>query len=380
MSDVVAIQRTPLHGLHARLGGRMVNFAGYEMPLNFRDGIIKEHLHTRSAAGLFDVSHMGQLRLRSSSCSLQDLAAVLERLIPADIVGLPPGRQRYGVFTNDEGGILDDLMISNCGDSLAIVVNASRKDADEAHLRKHLPASCVLERRDDLALLALQGPAAEQALSALDPSIAGMKFLDVRILAFRGTPCLVSRSGYTGEDGFEISVPASLGEELATRLLEYPSVAPVGLGARDSLRLEAGLCLYGSDVNTDTSPVEAGLEWSIQKVRRANGARAGGFPGSSRILGELEQGVPRRRVGLRVNGRVPVRGGTVLYQDERATTPIGQVTSGCFAPSLNAPIAMGYVASSHAQPGAELSAEVRGSRISVTVCVLPFVSTHYKRN
>jgi aminomethyltransferase len=379
MSDVAAIQKTPLHGLHLRLGGRMVSFAGYEMPLNFRDGIIKEHLHTRSAAGLFDVSHMGQLRLRSGSGALQEAASALERLIPADIVGLPPGRQRYGVFTDDNGGILDDLMVSNCGDSLAIVVNASRKDADEAHLRKHLPASCVLQRRDDLALLALQGPAAEQVLSAMDPSVAAMKFLDVRVLTFKGTLCLVSRSGYTGEDGFEISVPADLSEELAAALLENPSVAPIGLGARDSLRLEAGLCLYGSDIDTDTSPVEAGLEWSIQKVRRANGARAGGFPGNSRILKELEQGAARRRVGLRVNGRVPVRGGAALFQNDSATTQIGRVTSGCFAPSLNAPIAMGYVASPHAKPGTELFAEVRGSRVSVTVCATPFVSTHYKR-
>jgi aminomethyltransferase len=379
VSDAAAIQKTPLHGLHLRLGGRMVNFAGYEMPLNFRDGIIKEHLHTRAAAGLFDVSHMGQLRLRSSSGSLQDMASALERLIPADLVGLPPGRQRYGVFTNEEGGILDDLMVSNCGDSLGIVVNAARKDADEAHLRKQLPASCILERRDDLALLALQGPAAEQALSAIDPSVVGMKFLDVRVLTFRGTPCLVSRSGYTGEDGFEISIPAGLSEDLAAALLENPSVAPVGLGARDSLRLEAGLCLYGSDIDTDTSPIEAGLEWSIQKVRRPNGARAGGFPGSSRILKELEHGPARRRVGLRVNGRVPVRGGAVLFENESAATPIGQVTSGSFAPSLNAPIAMAYVVSSHAKADAELFAEVRGGRISVTICAMPFVSTHYKR-
>jgi len=380
MSDVAAIQKTPLHGLHLRLGARMVNFAGYEMPLNYRDGIIKEHLHTRSAAGLFDVSHMGQLRLRSNSSSLRDVASALERLIPADIVGLPAGHQRYGVFTNDEGGILDDLMISNCETGFAIVVNASRKDADESHLRKHLPASCILERRDDLALLALQGPAAEQVLSTFDPSVVEMQFLDVRVLTLRGMSCVVSRSGYTGEDGFEISVPANLSEDLATALLEHPSVAPIGLGARDSLRLEAGLCLYGSDIDTTTSPVEAALEWSIQKVRRANGARAGGFPGSSRILKEIEQAPARRRVGLRVNGRVPVRGGAALFRDPSAATPIGLVTSGCFAPSLNAPIAMAYVASSCAQPGVELSAEVRGSRVSVTVCAPPFVSTHYKRN
>jgi len=380
MSDVAAIQKTPLNALHVRLGARMVNFAGYEMPLNYRDGIIKEHLHTRAAAGLFDVSHMGQLRLRPSSNSPRDVAAALERLVPADIVGLPPGRQRYSVFTNEEGGILDDLMVSNCGDSFAVVVNASRKNADEAHLRKHLPASCVPERRDDLALLALQGPAAEEVLSTLDPSVTGMKFLDVRALTFRGVSCLVSRSGYTGEDGFEISVPANLSEDFATNLLDHPSVAPIGLGARDSLRLEAGLCLYGSDIDVNTSPVEAALEWSIQKVRRAGGARAGGFPGSSRILKELEQDVTRRRVGLRVNGRMPVRGGTALFQDADAATPVGTVTSGCFAPSLNAPIAMAYVDSSHAQPGVELSAEVRGSRVSVTVCATPFVSTHYKRN
>jgi len=357
-----------------------VPFAGYEMPLNFRDGIIKEHLHTRAAAGLFDVSHMGQLRLRSNNSSLHDVAAALERLIPADIVGLPPGRQRYGVLTNDEGGILDDLMVSNCGDSLVIVVNASRKHADEARLREHLPASCILERRDDLALLALQGPAAEQALSGIDSSVAGMQFLDVRALTFKNAPCVVSRSGYTGEDGFEISVPAHLSEHLAAALLENPSVAPIGLGARDSLRLEAGLCLYGSDIDTSTSPVEAALEWSIPKVRRTSGPRAGGFPGSARILKELEQGPGRRRVGLRVNGRVPVRGQAPLFENETATTPIGHVTSGCFAPSLNAPIAMGYVSSSRAKPGIELFAEVRGSRISVTVCAPPFVSTHYKRD
>jgi aminomethyltransferase len=377
--DVAAIRKTPLNGLLCRLGARMVNFAGYEMPLNFRDGIIKEHLHTRAAAGLFDVSHMGQLRVRSRSGSLQDVAAALERLIPADVQGIPAGRQRYGVFTNEDGGILDDLMITNCGDGFAIVVNAGRKDADEEHLRNHLPASCNLERRDDLALLALQGPAAERVLSALDSSVVGMRFLDVRPFTFRDTPCLVSRSGYTGEDGFEISVPAGLSEELAVALLDHPSVLPIGLGARDSLRLEAGLCLYGSDIDTETSPVEAALDWSIQKVRRTNGARAGGFPGSSRILKELEQGVSRRRVGLRVDGRIPVRGGTALFQDDRAATPVGQVTSGCFAPSLNAPIAMGYVASSHARIGAELAAEVRGNRISMTVCALPFVSTHYKR-
>jgi aminomethyltransferase len=380
MSDVAAIQKTPLHGLHIRLGGRMVNFAGYEMPLNFPAGIIKEHLHTRAAAGLFDVSHMGQLRLRSNSSSLLDVATALERLVPADIVGLPPGRQRYGVFTNDEGGILDDLMVANCGDRFVIVVNAACKDADEVHLRKHLPASCILERRDDLALLALQGPAAEQVLSALDPSAVGMQFLDVRALTLRGMSCVVSRSGYTGEDGFEISVPAKQAEDLATALLEHPSVAPVGLGARDSLRLEAGLCLYGSDIDANTTPVESGLEWSIQKVRRTNGARAGGFPGSSRILKELEQGAARRRVGLRVNGRVPVRGGAALFPDQSAATPIGQVTSGCFAPSLNAPIAMGYVASAFAKDGAELFAEVRDNRVGVTVCATPFVSTHYKRN
>jgi aminomethyltransferase len=374
------LKRTALHALHVELGARFVPFAGYEMPIHFPSGILKEHLHTRAAAGLFDVSHMGQLALHPRAPGMENAARALETLMPIDVLGLREGRQRYALFTNSSGGILDDLMIANLGDHFGLVVNASRKDADEAHLRASISESCTIERLDDRALLALQGPLAQSALGRLCPEVASMRFMDVRTLAIRGVDCVVSRSGYTGEDGFEIGVPVAHAQSLVRKLLEDPSVAPIGLGARDSLRLEAGLCLYGSDLDAGTTPVEASLAWAIQKSRRQGGAREGAFPGADVILAQLAAGSARRRVGLRSKERTPVRGGSPLYSDPGAQTPLGQVTSGGFGPTVNAPIAMGYIASAAAKPGTLLFADVRGKRIPVEVSELPFVEPNYKRH
>jgi aminomethyltransferase len=370
---------TPLHALHLELGARMTPFAGYDMPVQYPLGIMKEHLHTRASAGLFDVSHMGQVILRPRSGDVADAALALERLVPVNILDLGEGRQRYALFTNDAGGIQDDLMVANRGDHLFVVVNAACKDADEAHMRAHLSDACEIERLDDRALLALQGPAAEAVLSALAPEAAEMRFMDVRSLNIAGSDCIVSRSGYSGEDGYEISVRDSEAEALARTLLSHEAVEPIGLGARDSLRLEAGLCLYGSDLDTTTSPVEASLVWAMQKARRAGGAREGGFPGAARILGELANGASRKRVGLLPEGRAPVRGGAPLFADEGDATPIGEVTSGAFGPSLGAPMAMGYVAAAQAEIGTRLFAEVRGKRLPVAVAAMPFVTPGYKR-
>ena len=298
-----SIAQTPLHGLHLALGARMVPFAGYDMPLLYPTGILTEHLHTRAKVGLFDVSHMGQIRLRPYSGEVVDAARALERLVPADIVGLGSGRQRYALFTDVSGGILDDLMVANVGDGLVLVVNAACKQADLAHLRASLSDACAVEPMFDRALIALQGPGAEAALAALAPEAASMRFMDVRRLTVAGADCLVSRSGYTGEDGYEIAAPADDGARIASALLARPEVLPIGLGARDSLRLEAGLCLYGTDLDPLVSPVEASLDWSIGKSRRAGGVRAGGFPGASVILGQLAHGASRRRVGLPARGQ-----------------------------------------------------------------------------
>jgi glycine cleavage system T protein (aminomethyltransferase) len=374
------IRRTPLHRLHIELGGRFVTFAGYEMPIQYPTGILKEHVHTREQAGLFDVSHMGQILLRPRSGVLQDAARALETLVPQDLLGLPEGRQRYALFTGSAGGIIDDLIIANRGDHFQLTVNAACKHADEAHLRTALEATCIVEHRDDLGLLALQGPKAEAVLMRVSPGVAPMRLMDVREVSVLGVRCVVSRSGYTGEDGFEISMPAEHAETIARCLLEDEAVAPVGLGARDSLRLAAGLCLYGSDLDETTTPVEAALEWSIQKARRAGGIRAGGFPGADLILRQMERGPARRRIGLRCEQRVPVRGGSQMFASEADQTVIGRVTSGSFSPSLQSPIAMGYVATSAASIGERLYADVRGKRIPVRVCELPFVTLRYKRD
>jgi aminomethyltransferase len=378
-SGKIPLKQSPLHRLHLELSAKMVPFAGYEMPLNYPAGIIKEHLHVRAAAGLFDVSHMGQLSIRAHSGNVQDAARALEALVPSDILGLAPQRQRYALFTNDAGGILDDLMVANLGSHLFLIVNAACKDADEARVRGSL-VDCEVVRMGDRALLALQGPAAESVLSGLVlERVSDMRFLEVRSVSILGAACIVSRSGYTGEDGFEISIPVAAAESIARALMEHSAVAPAGLGARDSLRLEAGLCLYGSDLDPTTTPIEAGLEWTIQKCRRSGGDREGGFPGAATILRELAIGSARKRVGLRPEGRAPVRRGAELYDDDVAEAAIGHVTSGVFSPTLQAPIAMGYVARADAAPGAKLLASVRGQRLPVRVTPMPFVPHRYKR-
>lgn len=378
-SEQNPLKRTPLYALNVARGGKMVPFAGYEMPVQFPPGVLKEHLQTRASAGLFDVSHMGQIALRAKSGKVEDAARALERLVPQDLLSLAPNRQRYAQFTNSEGGILDDLMVANFGDHLFLIVNAACKAEDEAHLRAHLSDSCSVEPLADRALIALQGPKAEGVLERHAPGVAAMTFMDAGPRKVMGLDCFVSRSGYTGEDGFEISVPANDAEALAAALLDDPAVLPIGLGARDSLRLEAGLCLYGHDIDTATTPVEAGLNWSIQKTRRSGGARAGGFLGADVILKQLETGAPRKRVGIKPEGRAPVRENAKLYADDKSTEPVGAVTSGGFGPSVNGPVAMGYVPSSHAAAGTQLFAEVRGQRLPVRVAVLPFSPHTYKR-
>ncbi|MGO8912823.1 MAG: glycine cleavage system aminomethyltransferase GcvT [Bradyrhizobium sp.] len=373
------LKRTPLHALHVASGGKMVPFAGYDMPVQFGTGVLREHLHTRISAGLFDVSHMGQIVLRPKSGKPEDASLALERLVPQDILAVAPGRQRYAQFIDESGGILDDLMVANFGDHLFLVVNAACKAEDEAHLRARLSDVCVIEPLPDRALIALQGPKAESVLAKLCADVSSMRFMDAGPRRVGGIACFVSRSGYTGEDGFEISVPAEAAERLARDLLADSEVLPVGLGARDSLRLEAGLCLYGHDIDTSTTPVEGALEWSIQKSRRNGGARAGGFPGAELILAQLEQGAPRRRVGLKPEGRAPVREGASLFADAASSQPIGAVTSGGFGPSLNAPVAMGYLPSPLATQGGLVFAEVRGQRLPLRISPMPFVPNTYKR-
>jgi len=361
------LERTGLHDLHVELGAKMVPFAGYEMPVQYSAGVMTEHLHTRAKAGLFDVSHMGQVILRGDGRS-----AALETLVPADVIGLAEGRQRYGFFTNPEGGLLDDLMIANRGDHLFLVVNAARKAHDIAHLET-LP-DITVEPVTDRALLALQGPMAEAVLAEIVPEVRPMRFMDVITVG----DLWISRSGYTGEDGFEISVPLHEAENLARRLIADEYVLPIGLGARDSLRLEAGLCLYGADIDETTSPVEAGLTWAIGKVRRSGGAREGGFPGADRVLDEIRNGTARKRVGLRPEVRAPMRAGTAIFT-EGGEAPVGHVTSGAYGPSVEAPVSMGYVATGHSAEGTLLQGEVRGKRLPVRVVSLPFTPARFKR-
>jgi aminomethyltransferase len=375
---VAALKQTPLYTLHLELGARMAPFAGYDMPIHYGLGVLKEHLHTRVAAGLFDVSHMGQIALRPRSGKIADAAQALERLVPVDVLDLPLARQRYAFFTKADGGIIDDLMIGNCGDHLALIVNANRKDVDERHLRDTLSDVCTVDALEDRALLALQGPVAEAVLARLLPSPASMRFMDIRSVLIAGANCIVSRSGYTGEDGFEISVSARDAEKLARTLLLDAAVTLIGLGARDSLRTEAGLCLYGSDIDERTTPVEAALQWAIQKVRRRDGARAGNFFGAGVVLEQLERGTSRRRVGLKPRERAPVRAGVLVYADASQSQPVGMVTSGTFGPSVAGPVAMGYVPSVLSTPNTLLFADVRGNRLPVEVTELPFVPHRYK--
>ncbi len=373
MSDLF---HTPLHDLHVELGAKMVPFAGYAMPVQYPMGVLQEHLHTRSKAGLFDVSHMGQVIIKGADFAAA--ATAVETIVPVDILGLKLDRQRYGFFTNPEGGIRDDLMLANRGDHIFMVVNAGCKAGDIAYMKANLTDVSVTEITDR-ALLALQGPAAEGVLSGLDAKAASMRFMDVASLTLAGVECWVSRSGYSGEDGYEISVPAAQAEALAKELLAHEDVEPIGLGARDSLRLEAGLCLYGQDMDEGLNPVEASLSWAIQKVRRTDGARAGGFPGSDIILAALDTGVERCRVGLTPEGRAPMRQGVPLFQSEEGGSQIGFVTSGGFGPSFGGPVAMGIVADNLRQAGTVLYGELRGKRLPVTVTSLPFIPANFKR-
>ncbi|MBY8163513.1 glycine cleavage system aminomethyltransferase GcvT [Vibrio fluvialis] len=364
---------TPLHALHLEVGAKMVPFAGYDMPVQYALGVKKEHLHTREAAGLFDVSHMGQLRLHGEGA-----AAALETLVPVDVVDLSEGKQRYAFFTNEQGGILDDLMVANLGDHLFVVVNAACKEQDINHLQAHLPSGVELEIIDDRALLALQGPKAAEVLARLQPAVADMLFMDIQQVQIDGIDCIVSRSGYTGEDGYEISVPADKAEALARTLTAFEEVEWIGLGARDSLRLECGLCLYGHDLDETTTPVEASLLWAIQPVRRTGGAREGGFPGADIILSQIAtKDVSRKRVGLVGQTKAPVREGTELFDAEGAK--IGIVTSGTAGPTAGIPVSMAYVRADLSAIGTEVFAEVRGKMLPMLVEKMPFVPQRYYR-
>ncbi len=365
------VQAVPLHALHLQLGARMVSFAGYQMPLQYPPGIKQEHLHTRAAAGLFDVSHMGQVLVKGRGAG-----QALEALVPVELESLALNKQVYAVFTNPRGGIEDDLIITRWDEELFfLVVNAACKVQDIAYLRASLPG-CDIEELDR-ALLALQGPRASEVMAKLVPEATALSFMNGCAGMLAGAECYITRSGYTGEDGFEISVPSRQARAVADALLAFEVVQPIGLGARDSLRLEAGLCLYGHDMDSATTPIEASLAWSISPSRRRQGAKAGGFPGSDHIFGQMQQGVQRKRVGLRVEGRAPVREGAPIQDASGAT--VGVVTSGGFAPSLDAPIAMGYVDTALAAPGTELTAMVRGKSRPLVVAKMPFVEQRYHR-
>ena len=365
-------QRTALYDLHVAQGAKMCPFAGWQMPVQYPMGVLGEHLHTRARAGLFDVSHMGQVILRG-----HDDAAALETLIPADVAGLKEGRQRYGLLTADNGGVLDDLMFANKGDHFYLVVNAANAAADIAHLRQ-LEARGVTVEPVDRSLLAVQGPAAEAVLARLVPGVRDMRFMDSRDLDWNDTTLWISRSGYTGEDGFEISVPHAQVHALAKALLADPEVALIGLGARDSLRLEAGMPLYGHEMDANTTPAQAALGWSIPRVRRKGGAREGGFPGADVILPQLEAGAAQTRRGLRPEGRAPIREGVAIFATDNGGAAIGRVTSGGFGPSVGAPVAMAELPADLPE-GTVVFAELRGKRLPVTIVSLPFHTPEYKR-
>jgi aminomethyltransferase len=368
------LQQTPLHPLHLELGARMVPFAGYSMPVQYPAGLMAEHRQTRDSAGLFDVSHMGQLRLAGA-----EAAAAFESLMPVDVIDLGVGRQRYGLLLTEDGTVIDDLMFVNRGDHLFVIVNGACKAGDIAHIRERIGSRCEVIPMPERGLLALQGPKAVNALSRLVPGVERLVFMTGGQFSWKGGDLFITRSGYTGEDGFEISVHESLADELTRALLSQPEVKPVGLGARNSLRLEAGLCLYGNDIDTTTTPVEAALAWAIQKVRRTGGARAGGFPGAEKILGQLDGRVPlpRKRVGLVALERVPVREHTELQ--DAGGQRIGEVTSGLLGPTIDKPVAMGYVPPQFAAVGTRINALVRGKPVAMEVCTMPFVPNHYHR-
>ena len=371
-SPETSLLRTPLYDLHLELGARMVPFAGYSMPVQYPAGLMAEHLHTRAAAGLFDVSHMGQL-----SISGGDAAAALESLMPVDVIGLAPGRQRYGMLLNDDAGILDDLMFTRRATDFLVIVNGACKVADTAHIQQYIGTRCKVTPLPDAALLALQGPLAATALERLVPGVGALVFMSGQGFVWQGHELFITRSGYTGEDGFEISIPSDAALAFARALLQQPEVKPIGLGARNSLRLEAGLCLYGNDIDSGTTPAQANLLWAVQKVRRTGGARAGGFIGAPTLLPQIDSGCARMRVGLRALERVPVREHTALHLPGGAA--VGEVTSGLLGPSADAPIAMAYVDAAHSAPGTRLDALVRGKPVPMQVCPMPFVLHRYHR-
>lgn len=370
------LRRTPLYDLMVAEGGRMMVFAGWNMPVQFPMGVMSEHLHTRAQAGLFDVSHMGQVLVWPLGDDMAGAARALERLIPADIEGLEPGRQRYGVFTDATGGIRDDLMMANRGDHFLLVVNAGCADRDIAHLRTLTDVR--VDPVTDRGLVALQGPKSAEVLAPLIPKVTEMHFMDSHSLRWNGVDLWISRSGYTGEDGFEISVPADRITAFARTLLDQAGVAPIGLGARDSLRMEAGLPLYGHDMDAGVTPAEAALGWSIPKCRRRGGAREGGFPGAERVLDQLDKGASVTRRGLRPEGRAPIREGVAIFAAATGGTALGHVSSGGFGPSVGGPVAMARLPADLAQ-GGTVFAELRGKRVAVTLCPLPFISPSYKR-
>lgn len=372
-----SLRKTPLNALHREFGAKLTEFAGYEMPVQYRLGILGEHQHTRKKAGLFDVSHMGQVIL--SGQSYEETALALEKVLPMDVLGLEIGRQRYGFLTTDEGGILDDLMFSNRGDHIFVVLNAACKDSDIKYLRSLLEPNISIKEIESRALIALQGPASEAVLGKYHPQIKNMKFMDVETLTIDGAECWISRSGYTGEDGFEISIPAEAAEPITRSILSNQNVEFIGLGARDSLRLEAGLCLYGHDIDQETTPVEASLTWAIQKARRSNGSRASGFIGSEIILKQLAGGTNKKRVGLLPQTRAPMREGVEIFATETSKEAIGKITSGGYGPTVGYPIAMGYINSEYANSEDDLFGELRGKRVPVKVSNLPFVPLNFKR-
>ena len=372
-----SLRKTPLNALHREFGAKLTEFAGYEMPVQYRLGILGEHQHTRKKAGLFDVSHMGQVIL--SGQSYEETALALEKVLPMDVLGLEIGRQRYGFLTTDEGGILDDLMFSNRGDHIFVVLNAACKDSDIKYLRSLLEPNISIKEIESRALIALQGPASEAVLGKYHPQIKNMKFMDVETLTIDGAECWISRSGYTGEDGFEISIPAEAAEPITRSILSNQNVEFIGLGARDSLRLEAGLCLYGHDIDQATTPVEASLTWAIQKARRSNGSRASGFIGSEIILKQLAGGTNKKRVGFLPQTRAPMREGVEIFGTETSKDAIGKITSGGYGPTVGYPIAMGYINSEYANSEDDLFGELRGKRVPVKVSNLPFVPLNFKR-
>lgn len=377
MSAEQTLLTTPLNALHIELGARMVPFAGYSMPVQYQGpgmGLVAEHHHTRTAAGLFDVSHMGQLRLVGP-----DAAAAFESLMPVDVMGLGMHKQRYGLLLNDEGGIIDDLMFVNRGEDIFVIVNGACKHGDLAHIQTCIGNRCTIDPQFDRALLALQGPQAVTALARLLPGVEQLVFMTGMAQTWQGADLYITRSGYTGEDGFEISLPANAADAFARALLAQPEVKPIGLGARNSLRLEAGLCLYGNDIDTTTTPVEANLNWAMQKVRRTGGARAGGFPGADKVLAQLDGSspAPRLRVGLVALERVPVREHVELHND--TGQKVGEVTSGLLAPTADKPVALAYVQAEYAAMGTRLNAMVRGKAVPMEVSALPFVPNRYYR-